>query len=325
MFFNVPVYIKGSFLLLFLRACFFFVTWGGVRKIIPRKKKRDALIPASTLICFALARMNAIEKIKRESINPVTAARRSTFITPTVSRSRGLGKPMDRSQSLPDTRASTFDYARRLKGKVVAFEGTPGNGKSTAIQQLRALIQKTCPDVRVVCLEEALNTELMAKFYEDRKGYAFPFQMAQMDNCLEVVLEATRITREDPNAIVFVERSPCGNRVFEEANRLLGNITQEEHVLYLQKWRDTVSKWVTHLNVLLVSDIDATLDRIRVRSRAGETIERDYIELLADLHEKEFLMGHEDCKCLAQPFTVKDSHANPTYYEEMLQFICENV
>ena len=178
---------------------------------------------------------------------------------------------------------------------IFTIEGNIGAGKTTLLEALEKTTFKIPHIVyyepvdnwmqcRLPGLEESKS--LFELYYEDRKKYAFVFQMMALQSRYENMLSAMR---ESPNTIVFCERSFLTDyEIFAKINNEEGNISDMELHVY-KKWHsfflesiDHVIKGIVYLN----TDPEVCKERIQKRNRLGEELSDEYLFSLHTKHQK---------------------------------------
>ena len=189
---------------------------------------------------------------------------------------------------------------------VVSIEGNIGSGKSTLLKYLKDICKDgdtMCvrhPDTgeevvrNVVFLQEPVDkwaticddngVTMLEKFYENKKKYAFAFQMMAYISRLELLQTACR---EHPDAIIITERSLYTDKhVFTKMLHDTYDIETIEKAIYDEWFHTFSSEFRMSGMVYLKTHPEKCASRIQKRSRDGEgSIPTNYLSLCEDYHE----------------------------------------
>lgn len=118
-----------------------------------------------------------------------------------------------------------------LAGKAVFVEGTVSSGKTILGWKLAEEIKNSGIDV--LFFEEAHDKEMLKLFLEDKKKYAFEFQ-------IDTHRRRDKIIRENSAKLaqgycLIFDRGPSGDYVFAALNHEEGNISTPDFVKYIQE------------------------------------------------------------------------------------------
>jgi deoxyadenosine/deoxycytidine kinase len=176
---------------------------------------------------------------------------------------------------------------------IFSVEGNIGSGKSTLIKQLKNHM-KNVSDIPVVYLEEPVNIwqqikdengdNIIIKYYQDQKKYAFQFQMMAY---ITRITQLRKAVEQNKNCIIITERSILTDRnVFAKMlheNNILDDIS---HQIYL-KWFNELSRNLEiHSLIYIKTKPETSLKRIIKRNRPGETIDLNYLQICHNKHEE---------------------------------------
>lgn len=175
---------------------------------------------------------------------------------------------------------------------IFSVEGNIGSGKSTLIKELKKNM-KHVYDIPIVYLEEPVDIwqqikdehgdNIIAKYYQDQKKYAFQFQMMAY---ITRITQLRNAIEKHKGSIIITERSILTDKnVF--AKMLHENKTLDEisHQIYL-KWFDELSRNLQiHSLIYIKTKPETSLKRVLKRNRPGETIGLDYLQICHDKHE----------------------------------------
>lgn len=211
----------------------------------------------------------------------------------------------------------------------IGIVGNIGVGKSTlvdaaAMAPLNEVLLSTIPnrtgEEKVFAFQEKFNPKVLDAFYADPVGNAFMAQIEffngrldrqrQIEGCKGVILEDRTL--------------PEDYHIFGMAQKILGNMSEEEFLAYQRTYNLMTSKIPEpDLIVYLKADISTLLERIKERGRASETsIPPAYLEQLNELYE---LFIHRHVKC---PVLVIDANVDTPlndYLENTINKIAEEI
>jgi deoxyadenosine/deoxycytidine kinase len=168
--------------------------------------------------------------------------------------------------------------------KLISIDGNIGSGKSTLMEALK---QKFKDNKNVIFLREPVdewaqikdenNVTILEKFYANQKEYSFPFQMMAYISRLALLKEAVK---NNPNAIFISERSLFTDReVFAKMLYKSGFIEEVNYKIYLRWFDSFSSEFPLHKVIYVKADPQVCFDRIKKRSRTGESnIPLTYLE-----------------------------------------------
>ena len=90
--------------------------------------------------------------------------------------------------------------------KVLVIEGEIGVGKSTLMEILKTFFATVYPNLKVCLIPEPVDRWVemgaLQKFYEDKKGFAFPFQITTFSTRLDCVKDAFKAC---PDADIYIQ------------------------------------------------------------------------------------------------------------------------
>lgn len=176
---------------------------------------------------------------------------------------------------------------------IVSLEGNIGSGKSTLISRLKSSLH-TVGDIPIIYIDEPVrvwNTimdkhgnNIIKRYYEDQKKFAFQFQMMAYITRITQLRQATE--QYGGRCIIITERSiETDKEIFAKMlyeNKTLDNIS---YTIYL-KWFDELSRGLkVDKLVYLKTSPEISLQRVKKRNRPGETISLDYLKDCHDHHE----------------------------------------
>lgn len=177
---------------------------------------------------------------------------------------------------------------------IVSIEGNIGSGKSTLISQLKSRFTSV-GDIPIVYIDEPVrvwNTimdkegnNIIKRYYEDQKQFAFQFQMMAYITRITQLRKATE--QYGGRCIIITERSiETDKQVFAKMlyeSKTLDNIS---YTIYL-KWFDELSRNLKVDNLVYLKTLpNVSMERVIKRNRPGETISLEYLKDCHEHHEE---------------------------------------
>lgn len=211
----------------------------------------------------------------------------------------------------------------------IGIVGNIGVGKSTLVeaasqQPLCDLLLSTIPDKtgeeKVYAFQEKFNPKVLDAFYEDPVGNAFMAQIEFFNGRLDRQRQI-----EGCKGIILEDRTlPEDYHIFGMAQKILGNMTEEEFLAYQRNYNLMTSKIPEpDLMVYLKADVETLLARIKERGRESEaSIPPKYLTQLNELYDL-FINRHVKC-----PVLVIDANVDtplPEYLKNTIQKIVEEI
>ena len=173
---------------------------------------------------------------------------------------------------------------------VISIEGNIGCGKSTMLEKVKMRFQDK-PEI--VFIPEPVNewrkikdkqgVDLLTNFYKDQEKFSFHFQMAAYISRVASITQAS----QNPNTkLIVIERSIWTDKnVFAKMLYDDEKITLLEYNIYL-RWFDEFSKLINHVsNLYIRTDPTVAFQRVKKRSRSGETIPIEYLTRCHQYHD----------------------------------------
>ena len=149
---------------------------------------------------------------------------------------------------------------------VISVEGNLGAGKSTLLSILQADTIKEPVDE----WENTAGSNILQRYYEDPKRWAFTFQLNALHSRAKLWEEAIRKNQES-DKILFSERSPLADRhIFGEIMQREGNFEEVEYAVYDSLCRSIISSLPVKGIIYLKCPPQLCLERIKKRNRKGE-------------------------------------------------------
>ena len=175
------------------------------------------------------------------------------------------------------------DMSRPL---IIAIEGNIGAGKSTIIDTLgkqldgnrEVILLKEPVDIWESIKETSTGENILEKFYKDSAKYAFSFQVMAYVTRLSLLRDTIRNNPECK--VIICERSLDADRnIFAKMLYDDGLIEDIHYQIYLRFYNEYVKEYRVDGIVYIDADADVCYNRIKKRSRDGESnIELDYLE-----------------------------------------------
>jgi deoxyadenosine/deoxycytidine kinase len=203
---------------------------------------------------------------------------------------------------------------------IVSVEGNIGSGKSTFLEDLKRSQCKNIGNYRFVFVQEPVGEwmqikdksgkNMLTKFYDNQKRYAFSFQMMAYISRL-VLLKRTY--EENPtNTIIVTERSMHTDRhVFAKMLYDDNKIEDVEYQIYL-KWFDEFIKELPLSGMVYLRTIPETsYVRVIKRDREGETIDLSYLKKCFTYHESWL---NVESKVFVLDITEENNETNTAYW-----------
>ena len=176
--------------------------------------------------------------------------------------------------------------------KIYSIEGNIGSGKSTIIKILKEYFKNNDNIIFLLEPVDEWNTicdndkTIIEKYYEDKKKYAFSFQMMAYISRLSQLKEALNNGYE----YIITERSISTDKnVFAKMLYDDNEIDEINYQIY-NKWFDEFIKDIPPINYIYIkTDTNIAEARIVERSRKGENkISFEYLQKCSNYHEKWF-------------------------------------
>jgi len=168
----------------------------------------------------------------------------------------------------------------------IVVDGLTGAGKSTLIETMLVpeLIDAGFAVVFVRELAEGYG-ELLRDYYAEPARWAYTFQTKVIRDRVENFRRLyEKHAGGGSHKLVFIsERDEHADAVFARVHRDLGNMTAIEYGCYGDIWQTMVDSLPMRADITIYLDVpvDESLRRVRERARVGETVDKNYQEMLA--------------------------------------------
>lgn len=173
--------------------------------------------------------------------------------------------------------------------RLFSIEGNIGSGKSTLIKMLKEnkdnknIIFMEEPVSKWIEIQDTDGHNMIEKFYNNKKRYAFSFQIMAFISRLSMIKQCIK---KNPNATIICERSINTDRnVFAKMLYDDGDIEDVEYQIYLN-WFDEFINDIPNTGIIYVkTSPKISHERVIKRKRKGEDIPLIYLERCHLYHE----------------------------------------
>jgi len=174
-------------------------------------------------------------------------------------------------------------------GFIFAIEGLIGVGKSTMCYLLRRhlISEFGIPQDKVVIINDmAASSDLLPKFYENPREYAYQLQRHFENHRFTQLQRAMALKQK--GFYVIIDQSLLSDIVFAGANKT--NFKDGQWELYLTEYEEDLQRaGPVDLVIYLAANAQTSLKRIGIRGRECESeISLGYLETLEKLYEERF-------------------------------------
>lgn len=190
------------------------------------------------------------------------------------------------------TDTQTINIQNRNRNRIITCDGNIGSGKSTLVEILKksekfsdaVFVKEPVDEWMMVRDQEGKN--ILERFYENKKKYAYPFQELTLMSRYGAVKKAMR---DNPGKVIFAERSVWTDKhVFAKMLHADGYIEDMEYAIY-----DANSKIIErelHVDgfIYIRTSPEKCMERIEKRSRKGEHTCLEYL-VNCDKYHNEWL------------------------------------
>tara|TARA_B110000037_G_scaffold198219_1_gene236955 strand:+ start:4710 stop:5423 length:714 start_codon:yes stop_codon:yes gene_type:complete len=175
---------------------------------------------------------------------------------------------------------------------IFTIEGNIGSGKSTLVKKLKKSFDNI-DDIKIIFLQEPVSVwenikdkngkNIIEKYYENQKKYAFSFQMMAYISRIHQIKE---VLKTNKNVIIISERSIFTDKeIFAKMLYDDNKIEEIEYNIYL-KWFDEFVKDIPISGIIYVkTNPEICEKRVIKRNRKGEIIPLFYLQNCHTYHE----------------------------------------
>tara|TARA_B100001287_G_C22578124_1_gene479641 strand:+ start:168 stop:881 length:714 start_codon:yes stop_codon:yes gene_type:complete len=175
---------------------------------------------------------------------------------------------------------------------IYSIEGNIGSGKSTLVKKLKKTFDNI-DNIKIIFLQEPVSVwenikdkngkNIIEKYYENQKKYAFSFQMMAYISRIHQIKD---VLKNNKNVIIISERSIFTDKeIFAKMLYDDNKIEEIEYNIYL-KWFDEFVKDIPISGIIYVkTNPEICEKRVVKRNRKGETIPLSYLQNCHRYHE----------------------------------------
>ena len=175
---------------------------------------------------------------------------------------------------------------------IFTIEGNIGSGKSTLVKKLKKTFDNI-DNIKIIFLQEPVSVwenikdkngkNIIEKYYENQKKYAFSFQMMAYISRIHQIKD---VLKTNKNVIIISERSIFTDKeIFAKMLYDDNKIEEIEYNIYL-KWFDEFVKDIPISGIIYVkTNPEICEKRVIKRNRKGETIPLSYLQNCHRYHE----------------------------------------
>jgi deoxycitidine kinase len=200
---------------------------------------------------------------------------------------------------------------------IINIEGNIGTGKSTILSELKKTLEIKYPDDVLFLTEpvdkwdtikDSQDISILKHFYQDSNKYAFPFQIMA---CCTRISNLKNAINNNPNCkIIICERSiEADANIFAQMLYDDNVMNEMEHKIYRLFYDEHKDLYKANGYIYLDSNADVCLERIKMRSRDGESnIPIEYLQKCQKYHDKWLKNTNMSTNVL-----ILDTNKNVTY------------
>ena len=193
-----------------------------------------------------------------------------------------------------------------VKPILISIEGNIGAGKSTIIDNLKdhmkgntdIMFLKEPVDIWETIKDTNTDENILQKFYNDSKKYAFSFQVMAYITRLSTIRTAIR---ENPDCkVIICERSlDADKNIFAKMLYEDNKIEDINYQIYLHFYNEYKNDYKLDGIVYINADADVCYDRTVKRSRNGESsITKEYLQKCKDYYDDWLFTNNKDTDIL---------------------------
>ena len=175
--------------------------------------------------------------------------------------------------------------------KIYSIEGNIGSGKSTLIKFMKKNV-KWLKHRKMIYLKEPVKTwesftdgksNIIEKFYENQKEWAFSFQMMAYISRIAIL---KKTIKENPRCIIISERSVYTDKnVFAKMLYDEKNISEIDYQIYNRWFEEFVKDLQISGLIYVKTSPDKCFERVGKRNRQGESIPLEYLQKCSQYHD----------------------------------------
>ena len=219
----------------------------------------------------------------------------------------------------------------RLSDLILGFVGNIGAGKTTLIDAAQQedhypILLSTLDDNphatrTITSLREDVDRELVGKFYQDPKRYAFAAQI----NFLNARLKRETVIEQTPGIICVDRPIEEDYKIFGFAQRILNNMTSEEFQVYANTFHLMTARFnLPDVYIYLKSDIPTLQRNIKQRGipqEQGLVSDPSYLATLQPLYDKFMAEAERPVITIDATKFQTNNHLDQNYINASLQHI----
>ena len=176
--------------------------------------------------------------------------------------------------------------------RLVSIEGNIGAGKSTLVKTL----QKRYSDRDdIYFLQEPVDLwekikdkdgkNMLQKFYDNPKKYAFAFQIMAYNTRLKILKEVLQDIPSNIRTIVMERSLDADHNVFAKMLHDEGLMESVEHDIYEMMANEGLESYCSDGFIWICTEPEQCFERVKERSRAGEnSIDMNYLQKCHEYH-----------------------------------------
>jgi len=188
--------------------------------------------------------------------------------------------------------SDSISTERKHIPRIVSVEGNIGAGKSTLIEELQQIYMD---DRRFLFLLEPVNqwenvkdkhgNNMLQKYYDNPKKYAFAFQIMAFQTRLQLLKDALEYIDDEVTTIIMERSLDADYHIFAKMLFAEGLMEDVEFQIYLQMATDALKEYGVDGMIWLDTDYEECFKRVEKRSRDGEgKIGLDYLRKCQEFH-----------------------------------------
>lgn len=224
---------------------------------------------------------------------------------------------------------------KQIRFLLVSINGVPGCGKTTRLELIRLALSQN-PNWKLVIVPEPVKeweeSGILEAYYSDINRWGLIFQQeALRSRATGLISTIERVTDEMPNdnvpktVVLMSERSPDSDRIFMDMLRDMKLVTDLEYRIY-DNWYNLWHRMIPEVklcHIFIDTTVETSLERVKMRSRKGETIPMDYQTSLRDKHCEfyEKMPARQTLRIDGETDIVYDQESIKNQCEEIVSFV----